>query len=202
MSQRFLALLFSVSIYAVSAQTLQAQTTNANNTDDNPQFYLFVSRGVVSGIEIGPKIPVAPLASWNIGGSAEWFKFKGLAVGGEFAKAIRRYESEPVTFTYPNSSGNAPPITQTSKGARGWGSLNLSYHFKGLSDSGRFVPFVTAGLSVLVRTEPVEAANYGGGVSLWRGAHRGWRLEYRKYVLRENFPAPRFRSLRFGLVLR
>lgn len=176
-----------------------AQTASA---DPTRQFYLFVSRGRVSGIEVGPNVPVPAYPAWHFGGTVEWFKFKGLAVGAELAATARERKGPPVSYTYLSSSGVEKTNTVRARGVDSWGSLNLAYHFKGPLTKGRLSPFVTAGGTILARAGGIEVGNYGGGLSLWATRHSGVRLEYRKYVLREPFPQPRFRSLRFGLVLR
>lgn len=201
MRRQFLALLLGLGVNVVCAQLLQAQTADGAS-DYNQQFYLFVSRGAVSGVKIGPSVPVAPYGSWQIGGGAEWFIFKGLAVGGELAAAPKEVKSKPVTYTYRDFSGNEVTTTYAANGVKGWGSLNLSYHFKGLPATGWLVPFVTAGGTFFARDGLAEATNYGGGISLWTSRHRGWRLEYRKHVVDEGSFNTRFRSVRVGLILR
>ncbi|MGH9842086.1 MAG: hypothetical protein ACREEM_25310 [Blastocatellia bacterium] len=138
----------------------------------------------------------------QIGGTAEWFKVKGLAVSAELAVAPKAIKSKPVTFTYRTFSGSEATATRAATGVKGWGSLNVSYHFKELSASSSLAPFVTAGGTIIARDGLVEGINYGGGISFWKSRHRGLRLEYRKHVVREPFPNPRFRSVRIGLVLR
>ena len=64
------------------------------------------------------------------------------------------------------------------------------------------MPFVTGGATFFARDGLTEAVNYGGGVSLWRSRHRGWRVEYRKYLISDGGYDTRLRSLRVGLVLR
>lgn len=110
--------------------------------------------------------------------------------------------SKPVTLTYRTLSGSDATATYAASGVKGWGSLNLYYHFKELSASGRLAPFVTAGGTIFVRDGLAEAINYGGGISFWKNRHRGWRLEYRKHVVEEGAFISRLRSVRIGLVFR
>lgn len=189
MRRLFLALWLGV----VCAQPLPAQSTS-NKPDYNKQFYLFVSHGAVSGVEIGPSVPVPPYRSWQIGAAAELFKFKGLAFGAEYAVAPKEVKSKPITYTYRDLSGKENTWTYAASGVKGWGSLNLSYHVKELTASGKLAPFMTAGVTIFARAGLAEATNYGGGVSFWRSRHRGWRLEYRKYVIDDGSYRGRHRS--------
>jgi hypothetical protein len=202
MRRRFLAWLLSLGVCVVCAQALHAQTAGNNNPDYDRQLYFFVSHGKVSGVEVGPAIKVAPYNAWQIGAAAEWFKFKGLAVGFELAKTPSKIRSEPVTYTYRRFDGTEETTTTTAQAARGWGSFNLSYHFKGVSPRGKVVPFVTAGAGIFVRSEPTETVNYGGGLQFWQSRHVGWRVEYRKFLIEEGTFGSRLRSVRVGLVLR
>lgn len=202
MRQLFCVLLLSVSVYAARAQSLQAQTTNSSNPDYNKQFYVFVSPGVVSGVRFGETIQVAPYKSFQIGGTAELFLRKGLAFGAELAVAPKPIESKPVSLAFRTLSGDEATATYTASGVKGWGSLNLSYHLRGLPVSGKLAPFVTAGGTIFARDGLAEAFNYGGGISFWKSRHRGWRLEYRKHVVEEGASISRLRSVRIGLVFR
>jgi hypothetical protein len=92
-----LSLLLSVAIHCVCAQSLQAQTTNSVLSNSDIQYYLFVSRGAVSGVKIGSVSPVPTYNAWHIGGGADWFKFKGLAISGELALTPSEIKSKPVT---------------------------------------------------------------------------------------------------------
>src|SRR5262245_9623859 len=171
MHQRFLALLLGISICVVFAQPLQAQTAGSS-FDPDKQYSLFVSRGVVSGVEVGPSLRVAPYGSWQIGGACELFLADGLAVGGELARAIGEVKGNPITYTSRTFNGSEASNTIAANAVQGWGSLNLAYHFKGLSHSDFFVPFVTAGVTIFARDGLAEAKNFGGGISLWRNRHR------------------------------
>jgi hypothetical protein len=189
----------------VCTRPLQAQTADNSRADYKRQFYVFVSGGVVSGVklDLDPAIPVPSFNSWQIGGAAEWFQFKGLAIGGELAEAPRVTRAKPITYTYQTRSGAEATNTIAAGGVAFIGSFNVAYHFKGLPAGESFVPFATAGVSMIGREGYglVEGTNYGGGISLW-SSRRGVRLEYRKYVLAESPPGTRFRSLRVGLLLR
>jgi hypothetical protein len=203
MLHRFLTLLLSTFVYTVCAQPLQAQTPSSS-PDHDKQFYLFASRGQLSGAEVGfdTRIRVPPTSSWQYGGGAEFFVEKGfgLAMGGELACVPGDVKGKPITFTYRTPGGDEASNSVEPEGVKGWLKVNLSYHFKELSSRKILVPFVTAGITVFVRGEPSQAFNYGGGISIWRGRHRGWRLEYSKFVVQDE--NTRFRSVRIGLMLR
>jgi len=201
MRQLFLTLLLGISIYTVCAQPAQAQTATSN-PDNNTQFYLFVSHGVISDVRFGEVTRVDPYRSFQFGGAAELFWRKGLAFGAELAASPKPIKSKPVTLTYRTLSGSEATATYAASGVKGWGSLNLSYHFKELSASGRLAPFVTAGGTIFARDGLAEAINYGAGISFWKNRHRGWRLEYRKHVVEEGAFISRLRSVRIGLVFR
>lgn len=95
----------------------------------------------------------------SMGGGGEGFVYKGLAIGGDLGYlASRRYFGEGI----------------------GLASLNASYHFLGLSPSGKFVPFVTLGPTVGFRGRAALFANYGGGVTYWFRDRMGLRLEARQ----------------------
>jgi hypothetical protein len=207
MLQRIFALLLALSVCAICARPLQAQPASSTNPDYNKQFYLFASLGALSGAPAGSNITVTPYNSFQFkafqfGGAAELFVLKGLAVGAELAATPTPIASKPITYTYQTFSGSEATATYRVSGVKGWGVLTLGYHFKGLPVSGRFVPFVTAGTGVFVRDGHTESINYGGGVSLWRSKHRGWRLEYRRHVVGDGGYNTRLRSVRIGLVLR
>ncbi|MGH9852474.1 MAG: hypothetical protein ACREBD_21775, partial [Blastocatellia bacterium] len=123
------------------------------------------------------------------------FKFKGLAFGAECALSPKEVKGKPITYTYHDLSGKENTWTYAANGVKGWGSLNLSYHVKEITPSGKLAPFVTAGVTIFARDGLAEATNYGGGVSFWRNRHRGWRLEYRKYVIDDGSYNSRFRAL-------
>lgn len=202
MRQRIFALLLGLGICAVCAHPLQAQTSGSADPDYNKQFYLFASLGALSGAQVGPNITVPPYKAFQFGGAAELFVFKGLAVGAELAATSKPIASKPITYTYRTFSGSEATVTYPATGVKGWGALTLGYHFKKLSASGRFVPFVMAGSGIFARDGLAESINYGGGVSLWRSRHHGWRLEYRKHVVQDGGYETRLRSVRIGLVLR
>jgi len=200
MRRLFLALSLCIGLGVICVQPIQAQS--ASRPDPDLQFYLFASRGVVSGVKVGPSIPVEPYDSWHFGGGGEWFKVKGMAVGAELAVSPVERKAKPITYNYRTFNGKEATNTIAASNVLGWGSLNLSYHFRELPTKGKFVPFVTAGVGVIARDGLAECANYGGGFSIWRNRHRGWRVEYRKQVFDNGNFNPRFRSVRIGLVLR
>jgi hypothetical protein len=86
------------------------------------------------------------------------FVYKGLALGGDVG-----YLYTGARFTY----------------GLGLASASVSYHFRGLDSSGRFVPFVTAGFSTAFRGDATGLANYGGGMTYWFHRHWGARVEIR-----------------------
>lgn len=194
------AMFLSIGIGVVCFQPMQAQTTGS--FDPDMQFYLLISHGIVSGVEVGPHLPVEPYSSWQIVGGGEWFKFKGLAVGAELAASPVEVKGKPITYNYRTFDGKEAQNTIAAHGVLGWGSLNLSYHLRELPTHGKFVPFVTAGVGILARDGLAESANYGGGFSIWRTRHRGWRVEYRRHFFDNGEFSPRFRSVRIGVTLR
>lgn len=200
MHRLFFVLSMCISTGVVCVQPIEAQTTG--RPDPDVQFYVFASRGIISGVEVGPSNPVEPYSSWQVGGGGEWFRFRGLAVGAELAVSPVERKGRPITYNYRTFDGRESTNTIAAAGVLGWGSLNLSYHFRELPANGKFVPFVTAGVGIIARDGLAESANYGGGFSIWTTRHRGWRVEYRKHFFDNGDFNPNFRSVRVGLVLR
>lgn len=96
---------------------------------------------------------------FGIGG--EGLVYKGLGVGGEIGY-----------------------LGATRSLNEGFGVLSpdVSYHFLNASKSGKLVPFVTGGYSLLFRSGVAHAGNFGGGVSYWFKDRVGLRLEFRDHV--------------------
>ena len=97
----------------------------------------------------------------HFGVGGEGFVYKGLGVGGEIGY-----------------------LGATRSLGEGFGVLspNVSYHFLNASKSGKFVPFVTGGYTLLFRSGTANAFNVGGGVNYWFKERVGLRFEVRHHV--------------------
>ena len=94
----------------------------------------------------------------NVVGGGEGFVYRGVSVGGEAGYGW-------ISGSFDNGVGMF--------------SLNPAYHFNGRGRSRAFVPFVTAGYSMLFRDTYVNGVNAGGGATWWPGDHAGLRVEGR-----------------------
>lgn len=138
--------------------TLCAATSAFAQTgnDRRGQGYVFVAP---SGFTSGSTAGV------HIGGGGEGLVYKGLGVGGE------------IGYAFPGESPD---------NGLGIASVNGSYHFKNASASGKVVPFVTGGYTLLFRSATANAFNFGGGVNYWFKERLGLRLEFRGHVPERN----------------
>lgn len=119
-------------------------------------------------------------ATLHIGGGGEGLVYKGLGVGGEIG--------------YLGAAQNL-------SGGIGVLSPNVSYHFRNASRSGKFVPFVTSGYSLLFPSDAVHAVNVGGGMNWWFKDRVGLRLELRDHII-PNSQSLHIIGLRIGLAFR
>ena len=61
-------------------------------------------------------------------------------------------------------------------------SPNGRYAFRRSADS-KLVPYVTAGYSLLFRTDTLNAYNFGGGIDYWFANRYGLKVEFRDHIL-------------------
>ncbi len=127
---------------------------------------------------VAPGRHAAEVTTLHFGVGGEGLVYKGLGVGGEIGYL-----------------GAARSLS----GGIGVLSSNASYHFFNASKSGKFVPFVTGGYSLIFPSDSIHAVNFGGGVNYWLNDRVGLRLEFRDHV-----PAPRAHiyGFRIGLSFR
>jgi hypothetical protein len=98
----------------------------------------------------------------HIGAGGEGLVYKGLGVGGEAGYVGAAQGLSDGGFII---------------------SPNVSYNFLSASKSGKFVPFVTGGYSVVIGDGGVGSAiNFGGGMNWWFSNHFGLRLEVRDHI--------------------
>lgn len=120
-------------------------------------------------------------ATLHIGVGGEGLVYKGLGVGGEIGYL-----------------GAARDLS----GGIGIISPNVSYNFRSASRSGKFVPFVTSGYSLLFTGgEAINAINVGGGMNWWFIDRVGLRLELRDHII-PNSTSFHIIGLRIGLAFR
>ena len=140
-------------------------------TERRGQGYVFIAP---SGFTSGAT------AGLHFGGGGEGLVYKGLGVGGEL--------------------GYAAPFERFNSGL-GVASINGSYHFKNATASGKLVPFVTGGYSLLFRSATANAFNFGGGVNYWFKERVGLRVEFRGHVPQSS-EISRIYGFRVGLSFR
>ena len=117
----------------------------------------------------------------HIGAGGEGLVYKGLGVGGEagYVGAAQGLSDGGVIV-----------------------SPNVSYNFLNASKSGKFVPFVTGGYSVVIGDGGVGSAiNFGGGMNWWFNNHLGLRLEVRDHIP-PSAPSFHIVGVRIGLAFR
>jgi len=80
-------------------------------------------------------------------------------------------------------------------------SANGSYHFR---KSGKLVPYVTAGYSLLFDDldDTLNAFNVGGGVNYWFARRAGLRLELRDHIHSTDDVTLHWWGFRFGITFR
>lgn len=143
-------------IFAVLSLALCASVNSFGQTtnDSRGQGYVFVAPSVFTSSGNAR-------AGIHFGGGGEGLVYKGLGVGGE--------------------AGYVGPYSSLNSGL-GVASVNGSYHFKNASQSGKLVPFVTGGYTLLFRSATANAVNFGGGVNYWFKERVGLRVEFRGHV--------------------
>ncbi len=119
-------------------------------------------------------------ATLHFGVGGEALVYKGLGVGGEI--------------------GYLGPARSLGEGF-GVFSPDVSYHFLNASKSGKVVPFVTGGYSLLFRSGVANAVNFGGGVNYWFKDRVGLRLEFRDHIPAHS-ELSHFYGFRIGLTFR
>ncbi|MCI0423655.1 MAG: porin family protein [Acidobacteria bacterium] len=135
------------------------------------QGYVFVAPGAVSSD--------GTTATLHFGVGGEGLVYKGLGIGGEI--------------------GYVGPARGLQEGV-GLFSANGSYHFRNASASGKLVPFVTGGYSLIFRDGTASGVNFGGGVNYWFRERVGLRLEFRDQVFADR--TTHFYGFRIGLAFR
>jgi hypothetical protein len=131
---------------------------------------------------VAPGVIGGEVPTLHVGVGGEGLVYKGLGLGGEIG--------------YVGLVGDL---------GEGFGVLspNVSYHFKNATSSGKFVPFVTGGISLLFRgSAAAGAVNFGGGMNWWFKDHVGLRLEVRDHVVGTSDRAPHIFGVRIGLAFR
>ena len=148
----------------------------------------------------------------NAGFGAEFYLYKGLAVGPEFGAAGIKGHAN-------NTPGANPNII-------GLGSLDASYHFYTKAARGQVAPFVAGGYTAFFGQDTDTPSgnvqhgyNLGGGLDLLASKHFGLRFDVRYYghggrILWASFPAEcgvvsgpfycqlSFTAIRFALTFR
>ncbi|HMV86088.1 MAG TPA: hypothetical protein PLD20_27885 [Blastocatellia bacterium] len=127
----------------------------------------------------GAVLPGESSTFLNFGGGGEGFVKGGLSVGAEI--------------------GGYVPAKQFDEGI---GILNagVGYHFLKASKSGKVVPFVNGGYSLLFRSGAENGVHFGGGLHYWFKDRVGLRFEVRDQVA-VSYNA-HFVGFRFGLSFR
>lgn len=136
------------------------------------QGYVFVAPGAVADD--------GAVGTLHVGVGGEGLVYKGLGVGAEIGYL---------------------GLTRGLGNGIGVFSANGSYHFRNVTSSGKLVPFVTGGYSLLFRGEAINAANFGGGINYWFHDRVGLRLEFRDH-LPAHADLSHYVGFRFGLAFR
>ena len=79
-------------------------------------------------------------------------------------------------------------------------SPNGYYHF--LDRRGKADPFVTAGYTLLFRTDAANLFNYGAGLNYWLSDHLGAKVEFRDHVYGRDSRSMHYWGFRFGVTFR
>ena len=80
-------------------------------------------------------------------------------------------------------------------------SAGANYHFLNASKSGKIVPFVNGGYTMIFRNAVSSGGHFGGGVNYWFKERLGLRFEVRDQIVAA-FPETHFVGFRFGLTFR
>jgi hypothetical protein len=146
--------------------------TAQSEKEHRGQGYVFVAPGAISSS--------VTTATLHFGVGGEGLVHKGLGIGGEIGYlGLARGLQEGV----------------------GLFSANGSYHFKNASASGKLVPFVTGGYSLIFREGKTNGVNFGGGVNYWFREGVGLRLEFRDQAFTQGETA-HYYGFRIGLAFR
>ena len=92
-------------------------------------------------------------------------------------------------------------LTRGLGGGVGIVSANSTYNFRNASSTGKLVPFLTGGYSLIFRNDGANGFNIGGGVNYWFKEHVGLRFEVRDHVFKD-FGNTHFVGFRIGLAFR
>jgi hypothetical protein len=86
-----------------------------------------------------------------------------------------------VTQTFFDAGGR--PRGGSSMPAASLGAIAVrGSYYPGRFDESRLRPFVSAGLSVYLETEPFGSLDVGGGIDFWATRHAGLRIEAREQL--------------------
>lgn len=96
----------------------------------------------------------------QLGGGAEGFLYKGLAVGADIA-----YQFPSAGFSY----------------GIGLLSIDGSYHLN-RNPHAKLSPFLSGGYTLAFHSGYANLANFGAGVTWWMAKHAGLRVEIRDYI--------------------
>ena len=156
---------------AQTASTAAASPATQSGKEQRPFGYVFFGPGAV--------LPGESTTFLNFGGGGEGFVKGGLSLGAEI--------------------GGYVPARQFDEGI-GILSAGVGYHFLKASKSGKVVPFVNGGYSLLFRSEAESGVHFGGGVHYWFKDRVGLRFEVRdQAAVRYNL---HFVAFRVGLSFR
>jgi hypothetical protein len=160
-------------IFVILLAVLLPFDAAAQSNESRGQGYFFVAPGSASGGGL----------TLHAGGGGEGLVYKGLGVGGEIG--YLRLDRE-------------------GRDGVGFGVLSphVSYNFLSASKSGKIVPFVAGGYSLLfVSGGAANAIHFGGGLNWWLKNRVGLRLEIRDQIIPD---APSFHlvGVRIGLSFR
>lgn len=140
----------SLTVLVLALMAPQLVSAQGEGTHSGQGYVFFAPGAIVSnGTSTG---------TFEIGGGAEGFLYRGLAVGAEL--------------------GYLAPWRARGDGI-GLLSADGSYHF---SRGSRVSSFLTGGYSLAFRSGSANAINFGGGANLWVSGHTGSRLEFRDHI--------------------
>lgn len=117
---------------------------------------------------------------FHVGAGGERLLYKGFGIGGELGYLW---------------------VGERPDAGLGVLSADAQYHFLNASRSGKVVPFVTGGYSLLFRSGALNGANFGGGVNYWFKERAGLRFEVRDHFLPQNADT-HFIGFRVGITFR
>lgn len=162
------------SLFGISLLVLSATLLHAQ-TPSSPEYR---GHGYAFGAVGGATGSSDPL--FHVGAGGERLLYKGFGVGGELGYLW---------------VGESPDV------GLGVLSADAQYHFLKASRSGKVVPFVTGGYSLLFRSGALNGVNLGGGVNYWFKERVGLRFEVRDHFLPQNVDT-HFVGFRVGITFR